>query len=108
MFGVEHETSRFNDGTTTVSTGVTSGYAQLIASPAERLTLTGGIRVDDHRSYGTKTTLSANAAWRIGSGTILRATYGEGFKAPTLYQLYSIYGTCEAGKRCDLSIWKNY
>jgi vitamin B12 transporter len=92
VFGIEHETSRFNDGTTTVSTGVTSGFAQLIVHPFEALTLTGGARVDDHRSYGTKTTFSANAAWRIGGGTVLRASYGEGFKAPTLYQLYSFYG----------------
>jgi len=93
VFGVEHENSRFGDGVATVSTGVTSGYAQLIANPVERLTLTAGVRVDDHRSYGTKTTFSANAAWRIGSGTVVRASYGEGFKAPTLYQLFSIYGT---------------
>ncbi len=93
VFGAEHETSRFNDGVATVSTGVTSGYAQLIANPVERLTLTGGVRIDDHRSYGTKTTFSANAAWRVGNGTVVRASYGEGFKAPTLYQLFSIYGT---------------
>ena len=92
VFGVEHETSRFNDGTSTVSSGVTSGYAQLIAKPFDALTLTGGIRVDDHRTYGTKTTFSANAAWRVTTTTIVRATYGEGFKAPTLYQLYSFYG----------------
>ncbi len=93
VFGIEHETSRFNDGIATVSTGVTSGYAQLIANPVERLTLTGGVRVDEHRNYGTKTTFSANAAWRLGSGTVVRASYGEGFKAPTLYQLFSVYGT---------------
>ena len=108
VFGVEHETSRFNDGFSTVSTGVTSGYAQLIANPVEALTLTGGIRVDDHRTYGTKTTVSANAAWRVGSGTIIRASYGEGFKAPTLYQLYSFYGNTvlkpETAQSYDLGI----
>ncbi len=108
VFGVEHENSRFNEGLATVSTGVTSGYAQLIANPVEALTLTGGVRLDDHRSYGTKTTVSANAAWRIGRGTILRATYGEGFKAPTLYQLFSIYGTAtlqpENAQSYDLGI----
>ncbi len=92
VFGFEHETSRFNDGTSTVSTGVTSGYAQLIAKPFDALTLTSGVRVDDHRTYGTKTTFSANAAWQVSSMTIIRASYGEGFKAPTLYQLYSFYG----------------
>ncbi len=102
VFGIEHENSRFNNGTDTVSTGVTSGYAQLIANPVETLTLTSGVRVDDHRSYGTKTTFSANAAWRVGRSTVVRASYGEGFKAPTLYQLYSIYGTCVVGRKCDL------
>ena len=108
VFGVEHETSRFNNGTTTVSTGVTSGYAQLIANPVDALTLTGGIRVDDHRSYGTKTTFSANAAWRVSGGTILRASYGDGFKAPTLFQLFSTFGNTalqpEVGQSYDLGL----
>ena len=92
VFGVEHETSRFRDNSSRYSTGITSGYAQIIANPTDSLTLTGGARVDEHKTYGTKTTLSANAAWRAGSGTIIRASYGEGFKAPTLFQLFSFYG----------------
>ena len=91
VFGIEHETSRFRDAFDRYSTGVSSGYAQLIVRPVDSLTVTGGIRVDDHRDYGTKTTVSANAAWRVGGGTILRASYGEGFKAPTLYQLKGPY-----------------
>jgi vitamin B12 transporter len=92
VFGVEHESSRFRDDFDRYSTRMSSAYLQAIIKPTDSLTLTGGARVDDHKTYGTKTTLSANAAWRVGSGTILRASYGEGFKAPTLYQLYSFYG----------------
>ncbi len=92
VFGVEHESARFRDAFTRYSTGVTSGYLQAIVKPFDALTLTSGVRVDDHRTYGTKATLSANAAWRVGSNTIIRASYGEGFKAPTLYQLFSDYG----------------
>jgi vitamin B12 transporter len=92
VFGVEHESSRFRDAFTRYSTGLTSGYVQGILKPFEGLTLTGGVRVDDHKSYGTKATFSGNAALRLGAGTILRASYGEGFKAPTLYQLFSFYG----------------
>ncbi len=92
VFGLEHETSRFTDGFTRASTGLSSAYLQAIVSPVETLTLTGGARVDDHRTYGTEATFSANAAWRVGHGTILRASYGEGFKAPTLFQLFSAYG----------------
>ncbi len=108
VFGIENETTRFNNGTTTVSTGVTSGYAQLIANPADALTLTGGVRIDSHRTYGTKATFSANAAWHVGSGTILRASYGEGFKAPTLFQLFSNFGNTalkpETAQSYDLGI----
>ncbi len=92
VFGVERETSRFRDDVSRYGTGVTSGYLQAILKPFDALTLTGGVRVDDHKTYGTQTTVSSNAALRLGSGTIIRASYGEGFKAPTLYQLFSDYG----------------
>jgi vitamin B12 transporter len=92
VFGVEHENSRYSDGFSPASTRVTSGYAQLIVKPSDTLTLTGGARVDDHKTYGSKATFSANAAWRPFGGTTIRASFGQGFKAPTLYQLFSFYG----------------
>lgn len=92
VFGVEHENTRFDDGSTEYSTGMTSGYAELILRPVDALTLTGGVRYDDHRMFGNRTTFGANIAYAAGPGTVFRASYGEGFKAPTLYQLYSYYG----------------
>jgi vitamin B12 transporter len=92
VFGAEHERSRFDDGSSTVRTRATSGYAQLIVDPTANLTLTGGARIDDYRTYGTKTTVSGNLAWRPTQNTIVRAAYGEGFKAPTLFQLFSFFG----------------
>ncbi|CAN5178129.1 TonB-dependent receptor [soil metagenome] len=94
VFGLEHENARFFDGVDnkTYRTNLESGYFQAIVKPVESLTVTGGIRVDDHKTYGTKVTFSGNAALRVGSGTVIRASYGEGFKAPTLYQVYGAYG----------------
>lgn len=92
VVGAEHEWTRFRDAFDRYSTRATSGYAQLVVTPADPVTLTGGVRVDDYKTYGTKATASANAAWRIGGDTIVRAAYGEGFKAPSLFQLYSFYG----------------
>lgn len=92
VFGAEHERSRFTDGFSPAKTSVSSLYGQLIVDPVESLTLTGGARLDDHKTYGSKATLSANLAWRPATGTVIRASYGEGFKAPTLYQLYGFYG----------------
>jgi vitamin B12 transporter len=90
--GVERENSRFNDGSTFAHTGITSVYGQLIVKPLDILTVTGGIRNDDHDDFGSRTTFGANAALALRTGTTVRASYGEGFKAPTLYQLFSDYG----------------
>ncbi|MBE2993309.1 TonB-dependent receptor [Sphingomonas sp. CFBP 13603] len=90
--GVERENSRFNDGFTFADTGITSVYGQLIVKPLDILTVTGGVRNDDHDDFGSHTTFGANAALALRTGTTVRASYGEGFKAPTLYQLFSDYG----------------
>ncbi len=90
--GVERENSRFNDGITFADTGITSVYGQLIVKPLDILTITGGVRNDDHDDFGSRTTFGANAALALRTGTTIRASYGDGFKAPTLYQLFSDYG----------------
>lgn len=102
VFGLESETSAletaspspFDPNPTPLDRDVQldSVYAQLVASPIEALTLTAGVRRDDHDEFGGATTLRGAVAWSVGPSTTLRATYGEGFKAPTLYQLYSEYG----------------
>ncbi len=88
--GAEHEDSRFTDRAgTRASTGITSIYGQAIVSPLRRVTLTGGVRHDDHEDFGGRTTFGGNAAVGLGRGTLVRATYAEGFKAPTLFQLFA-------------------
>lgn len=108
VFGFDRERSQFTDGSPKVRTGMDGGYLQVIADPAGSLTLTGGVRVDDHRDYGTKTILSGNLAFRPASNTIVRLAYGEGFKAPTLFQLFSFFGDPnlqpETAKSADIGI----
>jgi vitamin B12 transporter len=91
-FGADHEWSRFE---TTfddpAKADLTSGHA-LLGWQGERLTLSAGARIDDHSRFGSAWTLGANGAYDLGGGWRVRASYGEGFKAPTLYQLYSDYG----------------
>jgi len=95
LFGAEHERTKFDDGFLTAKSHISGGYVQLVAEPIANLTLTGGARLDDHKTYGSKATFSANAAWRAGTHTVVRAAYAEGFKAPTLYQLFSFYGDAD-------------
>lgn len=103
-FGVENEKSRFHSVSPPAalatpvpapavgSAEITSVYAQINAEIVDGLTLTGGVRNDDHSRFGSKTLFAGGGAWALPSGTVLRARYAEGFKAPTLYQLFSEYG----------------
>jgi vitamin B12 transporter len=68
-------------------------YAQLQISPLDALTLSAGMRYDDHETFGDDTSAQFAVAWSVTDTTTLRASYGEGFKAPTLFQLFSEYGT---------------
>ncbi len=52
-----------------------------------------GARLDSHSQFGTKGTYHIASAYVFEStGTKLKMSYGTGFKAPSLYQLYSTYG----------------
>lgn len=88
--GVEHErtyaSTSFEGAAPDVARNrVTSGFAQAIVRPLSGLTMTGGVRHDDYSDYGGQTTMGGNIAYTPNGGmTVLRATYGEGFRAPTL------------------------
>jgi len=67
-------------------------YAQWQSTLAQQLTLTAGVRYDDDQQFGGHTSVKLAGAWQLFEGaTVLRADYGNGFKAPTLYQLFSPY-----------------
>jgi vitamin B12 transporter len=71
---------------------ISSGYAQMQTTLFEQLTLTGGVRYDSDEEFGGHTSLKLAGAWNIpGWDATLRANYGDGFKAPSLYESYSQY-----------------
>lgn len=69
-------------------------FGQYKWAATEALTVTLGGRYDDVEGFGGKGTYRATAAYRIAStGTVLRASYGSGAKAPTLFQRFDpLYG----------------
>lgn len=97
-FGAESEKSSFRSSSfggpiARADARIDSVYGQLSASPFSGLTLTAGARYDDHDTFGGKTTLAANGVYSPNDGaTTVRASYGEGFKTPSLFQLFSDYG----------------
>ncbi len=70
---------------------LSSGHA-LLGYHNGVLNLSGGVRIDDHDRFGTHWTFGANGSVDLATNLRLRASYGEGFKAPTLYQLYGFGG----------------
>jgi len=66
------------------------GEAQIEAMDSVHLSI--GVRQDDHAQFGGHTSLRGTLAWQVMDQTLIRTNWGEGFKAPTLYQLFSAYG----------------
>jgi vitamin B12 transporter len=60
-----------------------------IKLPGDRLTIIPGIRLDDHQSFGTEWSPSISSSYLVReTGTTVKAGYAEGFKAPTLNELF--------------------
>ena len=98
VFGAQNEHSTINTVapfSPFLGAGVVidSGYTQAQYEVLPGLTLTAGGRYDHHDVYGGHGTGQFAAAWVMPDGkTILRSSFGQGFKAPSLFQLYSSYG----------------
>lgn len=99
VFGAETETRTLSthsiyDPTSLPTNGSdrTNGfYAQWQSNPFAGLTLTGGVRHDDDRAFGGHNSVKIAGAWQVLAATTLRANYGDGFKAPSLYEQFSQY-----------------
>lgn len=94
--GVDREWSRSLTGSSFSSDGgrtaITGAYGNAALAAGERLTLGIGARHDDHRQFGGNIVLSGNARFELSDALALRATFAEGFKAPTLFQLSGTSG----------------
>jgi vitamin B12 transporter len=97
-FGAEDQRTSFktqsliyDPAPTTGSNRIDGVYGQWQSTITDGVTLTGGVRYDHDREFGDHTSYKLAAAWQVMDGTTLRANIGDGFKAPSLYQLYSQY-----------------
>lgn len=72
---------------------IRSAYGEYRVHLWDRLTASAGARVDDHKEFGTHGTYCGTAAYVVEeTDTKLRSTVGTGFKAPSLFQLFSSFG----------------
>ncbi len=54
----------------------------------------GGVRYEDNEKFGSKTTYRVAPSYTIND-TVLKFSYGTGFRAPSLYELFSPYGNTQ-------------
>ena len=77
---------------TTGDSRISGYYLQYQVTLVRRLTVTAGLRRDDNNGFGSHASGKFSAAWRFADdATVLHANLGDGFKAPSLYELYSPY-----------------
>jgi vitamin B12 transporter len=91
-FGGEREWTRFETAfDAPQKTNIWGAYAQA-GIEFGGISAHAGVRHDRHARFGGETSLGADASYGLGNGFRLRASYGEGFKAPSLFQLLSDFG----------------
>jgi vitamin B12 transporter len=81
-FGYEDETSE-SGSTETDTNGVFLLYK---TTPVENLSLTFGVRRDDHDDIDSVTNGRVTASWKVNELVRLKSSWGEGFKKPSLFQ----------------------
>lgn len=91
--GLDHEWETIDADTSSsafsANTYNTAGFVELHSAFSERFFNTVSLRRDEHDDFGGKTTYRIAPSYLFPeTGTKLKASYGTGFKAPTLTQLY--------------------
>lgn len=59
----------------------------------ESFVIVVGLRLDDHKEFGSEATYRLSPSYTFQPfGTTVKASYGTGYRAPSLFELYSSYG----------------
>jgi vitamin B12 transporter len=91
-FGGDYERTRYATlFDAPAHTDTLGAYAQL-GLETDGLAAHVGARRDEHAGFGGATSLGADVSYALAPDVRLRASVGQGFKAPSLFQLKSDYG----------------
>lgn len=118
QYGLDHERQNAETSDdfaeTDDSFSLTGVWAQSVVEPVDNLFLTGGFRHDEHSEFGGHTTYRGTGAYVFdATGTRLHSSFGTGFRAPSLYELYApFYGDFslqpETGISFDLGVGQEF
>lgn len=92
IMGLQYERERLDTASQTASNGNKAAFLEYQGHVEDRYFLAANIRHDHDDSYGGHTTYRVAPAVIVpGTETKLKASYGTGFKAPTLSELFIDY-----------------
>ena len=89
-FGLESEESKVDADNSTID----GSFLLYEFKPNSKIIISTGIRNDDHEGFGSKTTRRISGTFKPSDNLIIRSSWGEGFKVPTIFQ--STYFCCGA------------
>ena len=89
-FGLESEESKVDADESTID----GSFLLYEFRPNSKIIISTGIRNDDHEGFGSKTTRRISGTFKPSDNLIIRSSWGEGFKVPTIFQ--STYFCCGA------------
>lgn len=111
-FGLDKTEESFNSGGATGEEDTVSAQAELLLRPNEHIDVSFALRHDDNSDFGGKTTGRLAGVWRPQEDLAFRAVLGTGFRAPSLYERFSIYGDPalqpEESRSFELGVEKTY
>lgn len=91
-FGAEGEWTRFSSTFDAEQSAEIFGTYIQLEYRAHPVALNVGVRRDEHDRFGGATSFGADSTWLLGDDWRVKASVGEGFKAPSLFQLFSSFG----------------
>lgn len=111
-FGLDRTEEGFAAGGDAGTEETVSAQAELLFQPLNGLDLSAALRYDDNSVFGGNTTGRLAAAWSPKEDLTFRAVLGTGFRAPSLYERFSIFGntnlTPEESRSFELGVEKTY
>jgi len=91
---MDSDSSGINDKTANIA----SYWLQDQMFLGDSLDVVAGVRLDDHDRFGSEATYRVAPAYTINAtDTVIKGSYGTGFRSPSLFELYSFYGNEDLG-----------
>lgn len=104
-FGFEKEKNRVDNDESIID----GSFLLYEYRPTSMVTISTGIRNDDHNQFGSKTTRKVSGVLKATENLTIRSSWGEGFKVPTIFQAtYFCCGANEANKKIGAETSSGY